>query len=75
MMPLALLLILLTSGPPSSLDCVGAHPKRNEAAIRITALLNREIERGYLNRAELGAVRALTTRRARLLECAPETDL
>lgn len=70
-----LVAVILAASDPSSLDCIGAHRKRNDAAIRMRALLEREVERGRLNRAEIGALRSLTARRERLLACGAEREL
>ena len=74
-MTAALFVLLFASAPPTSLDCIGAFQKRNALAIRAAALLNREADRGHLNRAERGALNAALQRRNKLLACGPEADL
>lgn len=74
-MSLLIALLALVNAAPSSIDCIDAHRVGNEAAIRIGILLNREVERGSLNRAEIGAMRSAMRRRERLLACSPATEL
>ncbi|TDR89535.1 hypothetical protein [Enterovirga rhinocerotis] len=70
---LALAVLLATT--PTSLDCIGADRKRSDLAVRTRVLLNREVDTGRINRAELGAYRAMKAKREWLLACQPEQDL
>ena len=74
-MATVLALLILAAGAPRAIDCLDAASRRDEAALRIRVFLRREVERGYLDRAELGATRALAKRRERLLACPPEREL